>query len=899
MNSAQKLRLLAAAAAVPLSMGVAFAQDAAEEDATIVVTGSRLPQTDLTSAAPVTVLDREEIDLTGASNVGELLRELPIASASPSEASARGGDGAARISLRGLGPINTLVLVNGRRVLANNAGGTVDLNSIPFEAVERVEVLQDGASAVYGSDAIAGVVNIIMRDDYEGLNLQAEYGISSRSDLANREIGLTFGNTFDRGSFVFSASWREADGNVIADRPISRDPDWRAIGGQNYRDPLPTRAAVTNIDPLNPGREMIIREGVAQATTLADFRDVVFPGTNDPITSGNDGINYWLYESSADEIETFNLWFSGDYELNDAVSAFVEASHNNRHSRGFLAPDYIGAVFGDPVTISAANDFNPFGRDLSVARTFIEENPINVRQSDVEASTYRFVGGLQGDWNDWHWDVAYNHQQLHQYTFGGRGLVRDLVRQAAGDSNACRAASNGCVPINLLGAEGSITQTMLNFVTADSFTDITSELDSISANVAGTAFTLPAGDVNVAFGVETRRERFSLNTDSISEVNGFTGRALSPDAFPPEREINEVYFETSVPLLADLPMVESLVADFAVRYSDYNQFGSTTNPKYGLRYRPIEDLLLRATYSTGFRAPTFTEAYGGQSAGFRNVTDPCRGANFATFPGCNNRQATTPTTGAFVTTGGNPNLQPEEAENFTAGAVWTPAGIEGLQMTLDYYRIEKSNIIGTANVNFMILQNAQDGTSFASRITRDANNSVFNVLAVRDNLLDQELRGVDLGVQYQTPEYDFGSLVFRVDVTYLDSFKISPAPLTPPVERVGTYTSESASLADYRSTGRVSWLHGPWTATYSYRYVGGVDATGFSIAGLTDIDSYYQHDLLFGYDLVDHETTLNFGIENVADEMPPFIESNYSNGFDDSTFNSRGRFYYVRISKDF
>ena len=367
-------------ASIPcMLLPVAHAQNADPQSAAtqmdeVLVTGSRLATTGLDTSAPVTILDRSEIDATGATSVGELLRELPVATASASDTAGRGNAGSATVALRGLSAVNTLVLINGRRVLSNNDGGTVDLNSIPFEAVDRVEVLQDGASAIYGSDAIAGVVNIIMRREFDGLSLKGGYGVSSRDDVPNTELSATFGHNADKGGFVFNASWREAEGNFIADRPVSRDPDWRAQGGRNFRDPLPTVAVVQGL-PGFGNAERILLEGVNQAATVNDFRAFVFPDTNDPLSVGNDGINYWLYETSASDIRQQNVSFTGDYELTSQLTAFVEASFNRRRSTGYLAPDYFGAVYGDPIILSANNDFNPFGVDLSVART-IGEQPL-------------------------------------------------------------------------------------------------------------------------------------------------------------------------------------------------------------------------------------------------------------------------------------------------------------------------------------------------------------------------------------------------------------------------------------------------------------------------------------------------------------------------------------------
>jgi outer membrane receptor protein involved in Fe transport len=868
-------------------------QESGDRDV-IVVTGSRLYQKDLVMASPVTVLDRAEIDQTGVASIGELLRELPVSGASPNESAGRGGDSSARIALRGLSPVNTLVLINGRRVLANGGGGLVDLNSIPFEAVERVEILQDGASAVYGSDAIAGVVNIIMRDSYDRLSLQAEYGQSTRNDLKNRELSVTYGDSFDRGGFVFNASWRQADGNTIADRPISRDPDWtsRNPNFRNFRDPLPVPASFTGLDPMDPDRELIILEGVQQATTLADFRDVNF--------DTGDAFNYWEYESSANDIETFNLWFNGHYDISNDISAFIEASYNHRNSFSFLAPDGFGAVFGDPVTVSANNDFNPFGVDLSATRTILEQPLSQRRVNDVDADTRRIVLGLRGEKAGWNWDMAYNYQRLDQFTDGGRGVVRSRLRQAAGDSDVCRALENGCVPLNLLGSLGSITPEMLEFISADAFDDLNSSLDSVTANVTGKVFTLPAGDLNVAFGAEYRREAFDQNFDSVENAGGFIFRGQSPDADPPTRKITEFYFETRVPLLADLPLINSLDVDFAVRYSHYNAFGGTTNPKVGVRWGVTDDLTLRGTYSTGFRAPTFIEAFGGQSRGFQTVNDPCFGADFATFPGCNGIQATSNITGSFIVTGGNPDLEPEEATNYTAGLVWTPQPLDGLTLTFDYYRIEKTNIIGTANVNFLIDQNARFLT-FADRITRDAGNAVFEVIATRDNLLNQEITGFDVGLQYNTPETDIGAFTLRFDLTYLDSFKQSPAPLVAPVERVNTYSGQLGTLAPLRANGGLTWEHNNWTTTMSFRYVGSVVNTqSVLIDGKRLVaDSHLENDIFVSYNHEPLDLRLSAGMENIFDNMPPFLEGNFGNGFDSTTFNSVGRFFFFRVDKDF
>ncbi|WP_343520901.1 TonB-dependent receptor [Sphingomonas sp.] len=894
-----KTALLVAAAAPAFTIAPALAQDAEPQpEQDIVVTGSRLPSTDLTSAAPVTVLDRTEIDQTGAASVGELLRELPVATASASDSAGRGNGGSATVALRGLSPVNTLVLINGRRVLSNTDGGTVDLNSIPFEAIERVEVLQDGASAIYGSDAIAGVVNLIMRKDFDGLLLKGGAGVSSRGDLPNRELSATFGKRFERGSILANVSWRESEGNLISARPVSRDVDWRDRGGRNFRDPLPPLAVVTGL-PGFGNTQMILRNGIAQAATVADFRPANFPDTE---PGPNDGINFWDYESSASDISQLNVFVNGNYELTDGVKAFVEASYTRRKSLGFLAPDYFGAVFGDPITLSANNDYNPFGVDLDIARTIAEQPLSGRRQSNVTSDTYRVVAGLEGSFGSWNWDVSYNYQRLDQFTNGGRGVLRSRLQQAAGDSDVCRAANNGCIPINLLGGPGSITQEMLDSISADSWTDVTSNLQSAVANINGTLFALPAGDVRMAIGAEYRRETYLSLRDENSKVppnSAFISRGLGVDARPPARNVSEIYGEIAVPILKDTPFFYRLDLELAGRFSHYDQFGDTTNPKVGVKWRPIRDLLLRGSWGTGFRAPTFAEAFGGTSRGFSPINDPCSGANFASFPNCGGTQAQL-VTGSFVVTGGNPNLVPETADNLTIGAVFTPSFIPRLSLTVDFYRIKKDGVISTIDRNYILLQNAIDG-SYAERITRNAQRGVTEILATRENLLNQKIQGVDVGFEYTTANGPLGRFNFRADATYLDSWKQPPAPGADPVERVGTYTDALGTLARYRATGRITWQNGPFTLTTAGRYVGPVrnDSSLLVNGEHLRAGAYFQNDWLISYDWEEEEARISFAVENIFDRMPPFLEGNYSNGFDQATFNSRGRFFSVRVQKGF
>jgi len=886
--------ILPATLGLVLASGGSFAQENASVDIqtrtldSMTVTGSRLPGTDLTASSPVTIIDRLAIEATGLGSVGEVLRTLPVASAATSDTAGRGNNGSANVSLRGLDAVNTLVLLNGRRLISNNAQGTVDLNSIPFEAVERVEVLQDGASAVYGSDAIAGVVNILTRKGGDGITLAGSYGLSSRGDLPERKLSMSTGKTFDRGNVLFVAGYRNRGGNVIADRPVSRDPDWRSRGGRNFRDWAPiTGTAFSGID--DSGNYYIIREGVNQVMSLADMRPAIFPGTNTPLDSGNDGINYWEYESSTVDLEQKNLWLSGDYEFTSNLSGFVESSWVSRDSFGFYAPVYIDGT----ITVSAGNIYNPFGRDLQIFRTFVEQPHDQVRMQDIKSSVFRLTGGLKGYIGEslWSWDVSASYQSLRQNNHRGRGIDENKLSLAVGDTALCRLTP-GCVPVNVFAAVGGVTQEMLDWFTYIPFQNIRTKLQSFTANTAGAVMELPAGDVNLALGLEYREESYhSISHDDPNIDTDF------PLYAPATRKVSEAYVEVGIPLLADLTGAYSLDLEAAARYSHYNTFGNTTNPKVSLKYKPVEDLMLRYSWGEGFRTPNFTESSTQVTRGYQPQIDPCAGDNYLMYPGCNGVRAPI-VTGNWTIRGGNENLKPETSQTRTIGLVWTP--LDELSFTLDYFKIKKQDIIDIANVDYIIEQNAL-GFQFLDRVVRRSDGAIDFVLATMDNLMEQSINGYDFGFNYVLRRDCCGSFNFNVQATLIDSYMSSPSADAAPIEIVGTYTTTLGTIPRWKSSGSLMWSHVDWTLNYGFRYVGSVEnqASIQREGRYLRADDYLQHDVSASRYFPRFNTRATLGVQNVFDEMPPWLEGNYFNGFDAMSFDSRGRYFYLNVEYTF
>jgi len=871
-----------------------YAQDAVSDDAqprtldSMTVTGSRLPGTDLTASSPVTIIDRLSIEATGLGSVGEILRTLPVVSGSVSDTAGRWNDGSATVSLRGLDAVNTLVLLNGRRLISNTPQGTVDLNSVPFEAVERLEVLQDGASAVYGSDAIAGVVNIITRKGADDTTISGSYGLSSRGDLPERKLGLSMGETFANGHLLFVAGYRNRDGNRIADRPVSRDADWRERGGRNFRDWAPiTGAAFSGID--DSGKYYIIREGVDQITSMDDMREAFFPGTDTPLEIVNDGINFWEHESSTVKLEQKNLWLSGEYDFNSNLTGFWESSWVDRDSFGFYAPIYIDGT----VTVSADNMYNPFGRDLQLFRTFNEQPPDQFRMQKVGSRVSRLTTGLKGYMGEssWSWDASGSWQDLQQNSRYGRWIDRNKLSLGVGDTAQCQL-TQGCVPVNVFGAVGSVTQAMLDSFTFPAFLDIRARMQSFAANTAGTLMELPAGDLKLAAGVEYREERYRSTTHDDPNLD-FDVPVYAPGA----RKISEAYVEVGVPLLADLAWAHSLELEVAGRYSHYNTFGSTTNPKASLKYKPVEQLMLRYSWGEGFRTPNFAESSTQTTRTYQAQIDPCNGDDYMAYPGCNGMRAPV-APGAWTVRGGNENLKPETSQTRTLGLVWTP--LNDLSFTLDYFKVKKQDIIGIADVDYIIEQNAR-GLQFRDRVVRRPDGIIDFVLATMDNLLEQSIDGYDVGVNYTLRPACCGSFNVNLQATLIDSYMSSPSADAPPIEIVGTYTTALGTIPRWKSSGSLMWSHQDWTVNYGVRYVGSVEnqASIQRNGRYLDADDYLQHDLSASRYFPGINTRVTLGVQNVFDRMPPWLEGNYFNGFDHLTFDSRGRYFHVNAEYTF
>ena len=917
MTIKRKLRALSfTAAAVSCALsGTTWAQEtndqdtAAEAGNVVSITGSRIKRQQLVSSSPVTVLDRDAIEQSGVSSVGELLTELPSVIGSPGTPRSGGNNnGIATVRLRGLSSNNTLVLINGRRVSTRGVSSTVDLETIPFDAVERVEVLKDGASAVYGSDAIAGVVNIIMRNDYDGLTVNTEFGESRHGDATQSRFGFTWGGSTEKSSWIVSANHFSDDGWMRRDRAISSDADLRRFGatGTNLRSSKSPRSWIFTTDysalgvTAVDGATWSATNGYDPANDFRDFNGFWGSAPNDAASCDQsvqcDSFNYHDFETGSNDYNTTTIWVAGEHEINDETVVFLEYNAADIQSTNFFAP---GAIeFGDSVIVSENNVYNPFGQDVVVQRR-ITENGI-LRPLVADSDVNRFTFGVKGSLADWDWDIAYSNQQSKVVETRGTQMSLERIRNAAGDSDACLARSDGCVPLDLIGPFGSINQEMIDYIFYHKPTSIyDNELRYTTANITGAIAELPAGELMVAAGAEMRWENAQIIHDAGRNSGDIAFVEAVEDTFAPTRKIKEYYFEASAPLLKDAAMAKSLDLELAVRYSDYSDFGSTTNPKLGIRWSITEDFMLRYSYTEGFRAPTFGELYTPSARGFVNDTDPCTTDSWSGLAGCAVRAPGD--LGYTALFGGNSELKPEEAESFTAGFVWTPESIEGLEITADFWQIEQTNVVDTYGATRKVRDNAENPALWADTVIRNPNSgALVVVMDVFENIDGRELSGWDLEAKYSWDTASAGRFVAQLGVSNLSEW-IDIEERDGVVSRtdIAGIVTGGASFPEMKVNGSLNWQMDDMSATWHLSHIDELIDTDNDVVENPKVDAYWKHSLQFGYQLPEEwNTRLTFGIDNLFDEEPPILASTVDGGHDPDTYSARGRFFYVRASFD-
>lgn len=731
-NAAFKAGAAPFALALALISAPAFAQDtnaqadAATEasDATaIVVTGSRIARPDLESSVPVSVVGQTQIQQTGAANIQDVLADLPAVGQNISRTSTNfstTGNGQATVNLRNLGSARTLVLVNGRRFVPGLPGTSiVDLNTIPTDLIKKVEVVTGGASAVYGSEAIAGVVNFVLDDKFEGLRLRGQGNITDKGDAGRRLVSLTAGKSFAGGA-----------GHIVINGQYDKDNGLRSANRDYSARDIPNRSSFAAQGLFSPDGSF------ARGASTFTF------GPNNELKN-YEGANVDGYNRAADRylsvpVERYLGTLLANYDLSDKLTIFTELTYAKTKSRSRLEPLAVGytdltyadgsAFDGIPIAnpfipqavrdamIAAGTDFLPFRR---------RSNDIFDRSNVNDRSTWRAMGGLRGTFGkDLNWDFSYAHGETKDSTSSGTilaPLYANALNAVAGPNGPVCAINvdadpnnndPACVPINIFG-RNTVSSAAAAYVTNNgqrSTYDARVKQDVVTANLSGSLFSVfGASPVGFAVGAEYRREQSSEDFDTATNLGTTLGNQLS-DTFG-SYNVKEVYGEVSAPLLEDRPFFHYLGLEGAVRYADYSTVGSVWSWKIGGEWAPVSDLRFRAVYSEATRAPNISELFSAQSETFPAVVDPCDqkagggdtaaisiprdqlpaaclaipaiAAAAGTTNGFTYTTAQIQTINGF--TGGNRNLKQETAQTLTLGAVFAPRAIPGFNVTVDLY----------------------------------------------------------------------------------------------------------------------------------------------------------------------------------------------------------------------
>ena len=985
------------------SFGAVGTVSAQTTDATtldrIEVTGSRIRQVDVETAQPITTINRDQIQAGGFNTVADILQNIPSAGSPTfsrtSPLTSNQEAGGQYIDLRNLGAQRTLVLVNGKR-LGISPDGFQDVSTIPTAMVERIDILKDGASSIYGSDAMAGVINIITRTNFEGAEANAYFGQYDDGDGAKKSFDFVIGMAGERGSITIGAEQHTEDEVWARDRFFSNDsypgyPQYSTtVVGQwgNYnrnsnrfrRDAAGALILGANGAPLLSAAAWSAPDRGSNAIGAGNFH----PQNADDTSKPSDQMHVMT------PLERRSLFTNVNYDLTDNVRFTADMSYTKRSSdRQIAGYPTQSSVIGAPMAggvyrtladgtrefVSNGSYFNPNGNadlfdpevaaviDPETGRPFVSQsNNINWRRrgwevprtTQTDQTTWRFAGALQGSFEigdryfDWDAGYMYNENELRIINNGnffipnvrravGPSFVNDQGQIVCGTPGAVIA---GCVPWNPYAGfgtgavENSLADPALQAYLFKQENALgRTETNNYFANLAGSLFTLPAGDLGFAVGLEHRKEEGGFTPDSIAQSGDSTNLASGPTYG--SYSLDEVYAELNIPVLADVAFAQELSFNVASRYSDFDTFGDTTNSKAGFKWRPIEDLLVRGTWSEGFRAPTIGDLYGGTSdtftTGFRDPCDTVYGVAAGSARCLQDVQAGyrqlqqgfVPTTAAAqqtpvaFTSGSNPLLEPETSVSKTLGFVYNPNFVQGLSVALDWWNIKIENtVVGDTPNDILSDCYVALIESRCALFSRDPSlgNIVADLQYGSRNAGYAETEGYDLDVNYGLST-DFGRFDARWATTYVSLYEIKS---TNDAEAIPGQANGFGGSFRVRSNLNLSWAIDDFAVTWGMRYNSGSKEAcqGFGDGGHCSLPNYQApdtqgaivpqnevgsatfNDLQFSWQ-APWNARIAIGANNVLDRDPPIYYTQPSSGFAFYGGHDIGRFIYMRYQQKF
>lgn len=947
-----------------LSAVSAMAQEAAPEKLErIEITGSRIKSVGAESSSPITSVGKEDISIKQPVAVEELVRGLPSAYPAIGPNVNNGSNGTASINLRGLNSNRTLVLVNSRRMVPATLGGVVDTNTIPVSLLERVDLVTGGASAVYGADAVSGVVNFITKRNFSGVEATSLYSASEKGDAQRYKNDLTVGaNLADgRGNVVVHVGTTRTSPLQLAQRDYAVTAISSANGAPGGFSGTAVPAVWSGMPaPIAGSRVIDGTTGLLRTATTGGPPDGY--NTNPP--------NY--FETPLTRTQATGM---GRFQINDNAEVYAEVFHTKSNVTLNLAPSgTFGVALNIPIgnpyitpavraqlcaayAIAAANCVPGSATEFraNIARRFVEAGP---RVYSYDNATTQYTAGLRGDlpiFDSWTYDAYYQKGRSDQIQRTANGFSSSKLQQAVRATNAttCTVTTGGCVPINLFGAAGSITPEMLAYIATPTFqttrVDQTVMAGSVSGDVAFAKSPWAKNPLGMAVGYEDRKVFGGNASDAVVQTQG---ELLGSGAPTPDRsgtlKFRELYAEATMPLVQNKFLVHHLNIGYGYRSTEFDSIGGVKNYgswKKSIDYAPIKGLRFRGESQRATRAPNVNELYAPVTTGLATLqVDPCQGPNITAAQAGQAGSLTNlcQQTGVPVaqignvappssnqinnTSGGNPNLGPEKADTTTLGLVWEPDFVEGLSITLDYWRIKINGAVSAPSARQVtdgcyVLNPTFAYNSFCQLIQRDPLNGGLNGTGSRgvstqsSNLGSYDFSGVDIGANYRLPLAKVGLPKWgRVDLTvnlaYMKKADFKSLPSVAVLEQAGYYSTafdDGNPYAKVRFNQRTSWTMGDYSLGLAWRHIGGTKvAPGgeSAYAPANSIKAYDYFDLNGSWQIT-KALKLSMTVNNLFDKQPPLVgtgigagATNYGNTFP-SLYDVIGRRYTATLQANF
>lgn len=867
-------RLMAGASIVVLAgvlqVGVAFAQQPATAQSTVeevVVTGSRITISGYQQPTPVTVVNEEKLLRDNHTDLSSVIAQLPAvgAGSSPntsngSQSISAGSAGLSLVNLRSLGSDRTLVLFDGKRVVPSTQGGGVDLNLLPSSLVQRIDIVTGGASAAWGSDAVAGVVNVILNKNFEGWAAHLEGATNQEATRRTAKVELSYGTGLfgDRGHLILSGAYLYSPDLVVPQETswyrsqnLVNNPAFTATNGQPrliHADYVglssATQGGLITGGPLR-GTQFVGPNGTPVPFNFGNVSGTLSNGGTfeNPVLSGQANnltvpiesqtlFGHFAYALTDDIRATFELNYGHSFTTNGSASYTRQGNITVRIDNPYLDPSIVARMVAAGVTTFPLGTTNVNNLDARRGDEFVENTGLGNLYDDVERTMFRQVAALEGSFRGWKWDANLQHSKVKRNTHvvvdpivANYNFAIDAVRVTAANvgasglavgSIACRSTltspTNGCQPLNLFGFGVASPAAIAYINSGPAESDLTLEQYTGGITVEGQPFSTWAGEVAVAFGAEFRRESALQTADPLSYARAYA--AGNFQFFDASDRTYEGFAEASVPLLRD-SFIQSLDASAAGRITHYSSSGRVETWKLGLTSQLNDDIRLRGTISSDIRAPSLTELYNPGSTSIQVVTDRFR-------PG-------SPTTNIFALNSGNPNLKPERAKTYSAGVVLTPRWLPGLSASLDWYSINIKGAIAGPGFPYILAQCFAGVQIFCPLIIRDANGVITTIATSPVNAASNKTSGLDFQADYRRDAFD-GQLTFSLLGNYTHELVI---------DSLGVVVKQAGSLnraPPNTGTSGAPKLRATFTAAYKRdRFSGAVQVRGFGPAKLNNV----------------------------------------------------------------